>query len=187
VQVDILQHRGEQIKAADARASSLQQQLERLQQDLAQAAKDVAALKVPAVLEWFMCTRPAAADIAQECLLAMTVNMVHMLKQRWDMAGQHLSPHCARCFCSCQAVHCMHLAPVAPLPHWCTYCPGNCLQEANTAQSARLDDAAALLEDKDRLEEIVKKQHALIEQRGQEVKVMKAQLEGKEAALEKAR
>jgi hypothetical protein len=64
VQVDILQHRGEQIKAADARASSLQQQLERLQQDLAQAAKDVAILKVPAVLGRFLCTRPAAADTA---------------------------------------------------------------------------------------------------------------------------
>lgn len=62
-----------------------------------------------------------------------------------------------------------------------------CLQEANTGQAARLDDAAALLQDKDRLEETVKKQHALIEQRGQELKVMKAQLEGKEAALEKAR
>jgi len=41
-----LQHRGEQIKTADARASSLQQQLERLQQDLGQAAKEAAALKV---------------------------------------------------------------------------------------------------------------------------------------------
>lgn len=45
-QVDVLQHRGEQIKAADSRASILQQQLERLQQDLAQAAKEVATLKV---------------------------------------------------------------------------------------------------------------------------------------------
>jgi Tfp pilus assembly protein PilN len=71
--------------------------------------------------------------------------------------------------------------------HRCTSCPGTCLQEANATQSARLDDAAALLEDKDKLEETVKKQHALIEQRGQEVKVMKAQLDGKEAALEKAR
>lgn len=44
--VDILQHRGEQIKAGETRASSLQQQLERLQQDLAQAAKEAAALKV---------------------------------------------------------------------------------------------------------------------------------------------
>jgi hypothetical protein len=46
VQVDILQHRGEQIKSAEQKSSSLQQQLERLQQDLAQAAKDAAALKV---------------------------------------------------------------------------------------------------------------------------------------------
>jgi hypothetical protein len=45
VQVDILQHRGEQIKSAEQKSSSLQQQLERLQQDLAQAAKDAAALK----------------------------------------------------------------------------------------------------------------------------------------------
>jgi hypothetical protein len=44
-----------------------------------------------------------------------------------------------------------------------------------------------LLADKDRLEETVKKQHALIEQRGQELKVLKAQLDGKEAALDKAR
>lgn len=61
------------------------------------------------------------------------------------------------------------------------------VQEANAGQAARLEDAAALLEDKDRLEETVKKQHALIEQRGQELKVLKAQLDGKEAALEKAR
>lgn len=46
VQVDILQHRGEQIKAADARATSLQQQLDHYQQELTQAAKEVAALKV---------------------------------------------------------------------------------------------------------------------------------------------
>jgi hypothetical protein len=44
-----------------------------------------------------------------------------------------------------------------------------------------------MLDDKDRLEETVKKQHALIEQRGQELKVLKAQLDGKEAALEKAK
>lgn len=61
------------------------------------------------------------------------------------------------------------------------------LQEANASQAARLDDAAALLADKDRLEETVKKQHAMIEQRGQELKVLKAQLEGKEAAMEKAK
>lgn len=48
VQVDILQHRGEQIKSAEQKSSSLQQQLERLQQDLAQAAKDAAALKASA-------------------------------------------------------------------------------------------------------------------------------------------
>lgn len=45
--IDILQHCGEQIKAAETRASSLQQQLEHLQQELAQAAKEVSALKVP--------------------------------------------------------------------------------------------------------------------------------------------
>lgn len=61
------------------------------------------------------------------------------------------------------------------------------MQEANASQAARLDDAASLLADKDRLEETVKKQHALIEQRGQELKVLKAQLDGKEAALDKAR
>lgn len=76
----------------------------------------------------------------------------------------------------------------AQAKHASNVCPSPCiLQEANTGQAARLDDAAALLQDKDRLEETVKKQHALIEQRGQELKVMKAQLEGKEAALEKAR
>lgn len=66
-------------------------------------------------------------------------------------------------------------------------CLPACLQEANASQAARLDDAASLLADKDRLEETVKKQHALIEQRGQELKVLKAQLDGKEAALDKAR
>lgn len=66
-------------------------------------------------------------------------------------------------------------------------CSPVCLQKANAGQAACLEDASALLQDKDRLEETVKKQHALIEQRGQELKVMKAQLDGKEAALEKAR
>lgn len=68
------------------------------------------------------------------------------------------------------------------------YCAAVCLtQESNAAQAARLDDAAAMLDDKDRLEETVKKQHALIEQRGQELKLVKAQLDGKEAALQKAK
>lgn len=50
--VDILQHRGEQIKAGEMRANSLQQQLERLQQELAQTAKDVATLKVGDIRCW---------------------------------------------------------------------------------------------------------------------------------------
>jgi hypothetical protein len=60
-------------------------------------------------------------------------------------------------------------------------------QEANTSQAARLDDAAGLLADKERMVETVKKQHALIEQREASLKAMKAQLDGKEAALEKAK
>lgn len=77
-------------------------------------------------------------------------------------------------------------ADLQSLHQWC-HCPTLPTQDANAGQAARLDDAAALLADKDRLEETVKKQHALIEQRGTEVKVLKAQLEGKEAALDKAR
>jgi chromosome segregation ATPase len=49
--IDILQHRGEQIKAAEARATSLQQQLQHLQQELAQAAKEVSTLKVLQLLQ----------------------------------------------------------------------------------------------------------------------------------------
>jgi len=46
LQVDILQHREEQIKAADVRASALQQQVERLQAELHQQAEDISKLKV---------------------------------------------------------------------------------------------------------------------------------------------
>lgn len=75
------------------------------------------------------------------------------------------------------------------LPLFCLVLGCPCLpkQEVNASQAARLDDAAQLLADKDRMEETIKKQHALIEQRGQELKVLKAQLDGKDAALDKAR
>eukprot|EP00775_Hariotina_reticulata_P013491 gene13491-13616_t len=102
--VDILQHREEQIKAADVRASALQQQVERLQADLNQQAEDISRLR-----------------------------------------------------------------------------------EANSNQSVRLEDAASLLADKDKLEETVRKQHDLIEQRGHEIKLAHAQLDAKDAALEKAK
>lgn len=61
------------------------------------------------------------------------------------------------------------------------------LQEANSSQATRLEDATSLLTDKERLEDTVKKQHDLIEQRGQEIRVAKAQIDAKDAALEKAR
>ncbi|KAF8058062.1 GPA3 [Scenedesmus sp. PABB004] len=61
------------------------------------------------------------------------------------------------------------------------------LQEANAAQAAQLDDAAGLLQDKERLEAAVKEQHALIESRGTELRVARAHLDAKDAALDKAR
>jgi hypothetical protein len=61
------------------------------------------------------------------------------------------------------------------------------LQEINSSQAVRLEDAASLLADKDKLEETVRKQHDLIEQRGQEIKLAHAQLDAKDAALEKAK
>jgi hypothetical protein len=102
--VDILQHREEQLRAADARCALLQQQLERVQADVVHAGQEVAGLR-----------------------------------------------------------------------------------EVNAAQAARLEDASSLLTDRDRLEEVVRKQHALIEQRRLEVKTLTAKLDSKEAALHKAR
>ncbi|WIA13348.1 hypothetical protein OEZ85_006930 [Tetradesmus obliquus] len=102
--VDILQHREEQIKAADARAGTLQQQLDKLQAEIAQKTEEIAKLK-----------------------------------------------------------------------------------EVNASQAERLEDAASMVSDKERLEDTVKKQHDLIEQRGAEIKVSKAQIDSKDAALEKAR
>jgi chromosome segregation ATPase len=43
--VDILQHREEQIKAADARAGTLQQQLDKLQAEIAHKTEEIAKLK----------------------------------------------------------------------------------------------------------------------------------------------
>jgi chromosome segregation ATPase len=43
--VDILQHREEQIKAADARAGALQQQLDKLQAEIAQKTEEIAKLR----------------------------------------------------------------------------------------------------------------------------------------------
>jgi TolA-binding protein len=43
--VDILQHREEQIKAADARAGTLQQQLDKLQAEITQRTEEIAKLK----------------------------------------------------------------------------------------------------------------------------------------------
>lgn len=60
-------------------------------------------------------------------------------------------------------------------------------QESASSQAEQLSDAAGLLADKERLEDAVRQQHALIEARGQELRAAKAQVEAKEAALDKAR
>jgi hypothetical protein len=57
----------------------------------------------------------------------------------------------------------------------------------NQNQALRLEDAAAMLTDRDALEATVKKQHDLIERQAAELKLAKAQIEAKESALEKAR
>lgn len=60
-------------------------------------------------------------------------------------------------------------------------------KEAASSQAEQLSDAAGLLADKERLEDTVRQQHALIDTRGQELRAAKAQVEAKEAALDKAR
>lgn len=61
------------------------------------------------------------------------------------------------------------------------------MQEDNGKQAEQLETASALLSDKERLEEVVRKQHDVIDQRGVEIKAAKAQIETKEQAIEKAR
>lgn len=61
------------------------------------------------------------------------------------------------------------------------------IQEENSKQAEKLDTASTLLSDKERLEETVRKQHDLIDQRGAEIKAAKAHIEAKEQALDKAR
>eukprot|EP00878_Enallax_costatus_P041461 GHUV01048247.1.p1 GENE.GHUV01048247.1~~GHUV01048247.1.p1 ORF type:complete len:624 (+),score=179.30 GHUV01048247.1:665-2536(+) len=61
------------------------------------------------------------------------------------------------------------------------------LKEDNNKQAEKLDTASSLLSDKERLEETVRKQHDLIDQRGAEIKAARAQIEAKEQALDKAR
>eukprot|EP00878_Enallax_costatus_P038349 GHUV01043559.1.p1 GENE.GHUV01043559.1~~GHUV01043559.1.p1 ORF type:complete len:205 (+),score=41.92 GHUV01043559.1:994-1608(+) len=104
LQVDILQHREEQIKLAEVRNNALQQQVERLQAEIGQCNEEFARLK-----------------------------------------------------------------------------------EDNNKQAEKLDTASSLLSDKERLEETVRKQHDLIDQRGAEIKAARAQIEAKEQALDKAR
>jgi len=60
------------------------------------------------------------------------------------------------------------------------------LKEQNAAQAMRLDDASALLRDKETLEDAVRKQHDLIEKQSDELKALKRQMEERDAALEKA-
>ena len=61
------------------------------------------------------------------------------------------------------------------------------LKEANQQQALKLNDAGAMLKDKENLEVAVRKQHDLIEKQGEELKVLKKQLEDKDAGLEKAK
>lgn len=57
LQVDILQHREEQIKHAEARASVQQQQVEKLQAEIAQYTAEIAKLKV-GWSQWQPCLQP---------------------------------------------------------------------------------------------------------------------------------
>lgn len=61
------------------------------------------------------------------------------------------------------------------------------VQEENCKQAEKLETASSLLSDKERLEDTVRKQHDLIEQRGAEIKAAKAQVEAREQALAKAK
>ncbi|KAL6758234.1 hypothetical protein V8C86DRAFT_2601400 [Haematococcus lacustris] len=61
------------------------------------------------------------------------------------------------------------------------------LRDQNHLQSQRLDDAAALLQDKENLEDAVRKQHDLIEKQSDELKALKRQLEERDSELGKAR
>jgi chromosome segregation ATPase len=137
---DILQHREEQVRTAEGRASLLQQQLDRLQADLAQAAQEAAALKVCVCaaheeLNCHGCTAPCSA-------LQALLSAAHVTSTAKQLTCMQLT----------RAWH-------------------PCMQEASTVQGRKLEDAAALVADMERLEELLKKQHALIEQRGTEIKV----------------
>mmetsp|Transcript_17491 Transcript_17491/g.44035 ORF Transcript_17491/g.44035 Transcript_17491/m.44035 type:complete len:628 (-) Transcript_17491:2367-4250(-) len=61
------------------------------------------------------------------------------------------------------------------------------LREVNAAQSQKLEDAAALLQDKENLEDAVRKQHDLIEKQSDELKALKRGVEERDAELAKAR
>lgn len=54
-------------------------------------------------------------------------------------------------------------------------------------QAIKLDEAAQMLQDKENLEEAVRRQHDLIEKQTEELRSLKKQLEEREGQLEKAK
>uniref|UniRef100_A0A7S3QQQ5 Fibronectin type-III domain-containing protein n=2 Tax=Dunaliella tertiolecta TaxID=3047 RepID=A0A7S3QQQ5_DUNTE len=61
------------------------------------------------------------------------------------------------------------------------------LKESNAAQAAKLEDASALLQDKENLEDAVRKQHDLIEKQSEELKYLRNKLEEQDKELNTAR
>ncbi|GLC41598.1 hypothetical protein PLESTF_000274300 [Pleodorina starrii] len=60
------------------------------------------------------------------------------------------------------------------------------LKEANAQQAVKLDEAAQMLQDKENLEEAVRRQHDLIEKQTEELRSLKKQLEERDGQLERA-
>jgi hypothetical protein len=121
-QVDVLQHRGEQIKAADSRASILQHQVERLQQDLAQATKEVATLKVTSTVLMYH-HLPAPLVLGQHtCRSCMQEKLPAQLQ-----ALHVVCPANSRNACRAQAKHASHVSPcpcmLAGSQHWPSSAP----------------------------------------------------------------
>eukprot|EP00798_Chlamydomonas_sp_ICE-L_P017175 gene17175-23489_t len=61
------------------------------------------------------------------------------------------------------------------------------LKDVNSNQASKLNDAAAVLKDKENLEDAVRKQHDLIEKQSEELKSLKRQMEEKDGVLDQAK
>lgn len=61
------------------------------------------------------------------------------------------------------------------------------LKEVNGQQASKLNDAAAVIKDKEKLEDAVRKQHDLIEKQSEELKNLKNQIEEKDNVLDQAK